>query len=277
MKNEVIKVLKVRRGGLYVDCTFGQGGHSKAILEEGGIVIALDRDSSTFVNAEPLKRQFPTSFYWVHSSFSELRSILMDLAHPMLPDGVVFDLGFSSNQIEDGSRGFSFLHDSTLDMRYDTSKGETALDILNHLPESLLAKIFIELGEDKLGVKMARTICVARAKSRITSCFSLLSILRPFQFSSKRHFATKIFQALRIFVNDEFFHIEKGVAAALDSVKFYGRVVVITFHSLEDRIVKRCFANKNLIVPSNAEIASNPRSRSAKLRWFVKSHMEELC
>lgn len=278
MKNEVINLLNIKRGGLYFDCTFGEGGHSRAILKLGGVVIAIDRDASTKIYAEEIKAEFPNSFFWVHSSFSNISEIWAEFAFPMKPDGILFDLGFSSNQIEDNSRGFSFLYDSNLDMRYDIDNSEilTGLEVINRESESSLGKIFTEFGEERLGYKMAKKICESRKKKPIASCFDLISILSSFNTYSNKHFATKIFQALRIYVNDEFFHIKKGVQSAVDLIKFYGRVVVISFHSLEDKIIKNIFFNKNLMLPSKNEIILNPRARSAKVRWII-NNKESLC
>ncbi|WP_342261843.1 16S rRNA (cytosine(1402)-N(4))-methyltransferase RsmH [Alphaproteobacteria bacterium endosymbiont of Tiliacea citrago] len=276
MKKEVIDLLNVKAGQLYIDCTFGQGGHTEAILEQGGVVISIDRDSSTLIYENRIKNQFQDNFKFVNDSFSNIFEIWQNNAFPVKPDGILFDLGFSSNQIEDPNRGFSFLYDSSLDMRYDNHENsETALTLINSLKEEDLSEIFIKYGEEFNGKKIAKKICTSRKIKKIESCFEFLKILSDFNQSSKKHYATKIFQALRIYVNKEFQHIEKGIDDAMKILKPFGKIVVITFHSLEDRIIKNKFQNKNILYPTEAEIKENVRSRSAKVRWFINNLNEE--
>lgn len=278
MKDEIIKLLNVRKDGVYIDCTFGQGGHTRGILERGGVVVALDRDASTEKYAHEIKSLFGDSFLWVHSSFAEILKVWKLYISPMKVDGILFDLGFSSNQIEDQNRGFSFMYDSDLDMRYDISEETlTALELINSVSEKSLAEIFWNFGEERLAARISHEIYEYRKKKRIESCFELLDVIKHLRRFGDRHFATKIFQALRIVVNNEFDHIKLGVVDAMKLLRVYGKIAVLSFHSLEDRLIKNFFCNKNLLMPSSNEVCHNPRSRSAKLRWWIKPDMESVC
>lgn len=271
MKDEIIGLLDIKPGLFYIDCTFGEGGHSRAILERGGIVLGIDRDADTKKYADVLLSQFSDRFLWVNDSFSNIEKIWEANFAPIKVDGVLFDLGFSSNQIEDERRGFSFLYDSNLDMRYDKTEGETALSFLNRASFQELSDVILKYGEEFHANRIARLICEYRREKEIRSCFELLNLLRPaLKNCGNKHFATKLFQALRIHVNSELDHVERGVKSSLKILRYYGKVVVLTFHSLEDRLIKNIFKNHEIALPSESEVLNNPRARSAKLRWFVE-------
>lgn len=271
MKDEVIDILDIKPGLFYIDATFGEGGHTKSILEKGGIVLSIDRDSSTKKHADIISKEFPDMFLWVHDSFSNIYNIWKENFYPMKVDGILFDLGFSSNQIEDPERGFSFLHDSNLDMRYNTKEGDTALNFINQVSFEELSDIILKYGQDYKAKLIAKTICEYREKHKIKSCFELLNILKPIiKNKHNKHFATKFFQAIRIHINNEFEHIENGINNSLKILRYYGKIVVITFHSLEDRLIKNIFGNNYLKEPSCNEVKTNMRARSAKVRWFVE-------
>lgn len=275
MKNETINLLNIREGGFYIDCTFGEGGHTYEILKKGGVVLAIDRDPKTEIYANNLSKEFGDQFTWVNGSFLNIYNIWNELAYPMKVDGILFDFGFSSNQIDDPERGFSFLYNSNLDMRYNCEEDIlTGLDVVNKLSQKELEKIFFEYGQENNSKKIAQLICEARKTQKIETCFDLLNICRKASnLYLSKHFATKIFQAIRIYVNNEFKHIEQGVNDSLKILKYYGRIVTITFHSLEDKIIKNIFQNKNIIECSKEEILKNKRARSAKVRWFINKEV----
>ncbi|MEX1158430.1 MAG: 16S rRNA (cytosine(1402)-N(4))-methyltransferase RsmH [Thermomicrobiales bacterium] len=297
MADEVIVALAPRPGGVYIDGTFGGGGHARRIAEliqPGGTLICVDRDAETRANFEPLAARFPGSLHFVHGSYAEMARYAAMFGHEKV-DGVLLDLGFSSFQIDDPGRGFSFMHEGPLDMRYDQSSGVTVRELLETVDEDELTRILYEYGEEPRARKIARVIVRERGRRKIEFTHQLANMIEwtvgPKHGSKRLHPATRTFQALRIAVNDELGEVERGVQAALRLLAPGGRLAVISFHSLEDRIVKRAFADaaRGCVCPrevpvcvcghvatvahvgkdtraSNAEVAANPRARSARLR-----------
>ena len=270
---EALEGLAIREQGTYVDATFGAGGHTKALLARlrGGRVIAFDVDPTVEVLDDP-------ALLFIRANFREMALELRerDVEHV---DGVLFDFGVSSMQFDRGERGFSFNSDAPLDMRMDQSAGRSALEILEEASETELADIFFFFGEERAARRIARALMRARAEGRLprttlelARCVS--GILHRPGKRERTHPATKTFQALRIAVNDELGAISQGLEAAIEMLSPGGRISAISFHSLEDRIVKRCFRdNESLtaitrkpILPQESEIEHNPRARSARLR-----------
>jgi 16S rRNA (cytosine1402-N4)-methyltransferase len=272
-----LEFLAIRPDGIYVDATFGARGHSRGILERlrGGRLIALDADPSAAARASAIA---DPSFTFVQSNFRELSGALDRLGIELV-DGVLFDLGVSSMQFDESARGFSFRESAPLDMRMDPSSGRSAYDVLSTASESELADIFFHYGQERAARKIARVIVQRRQAGRLPNTTlefaQMISGLmhRPGQ-RERIHPATRVFQALRIAVNDELDALRDGLDAAVGRLRNTGRIVVISFHSLEDRIVKHTFRDderldvltRKPVVPDDAEIARNPRSRSAKLR-----------
>ena len=291
--NEVVQGLAVQPGGRYVDCTIGGGGHAAAILEcslPGGQLLALDADPEAVSIARGTLEAYQEAVLIVNENFIRLRSVCDE--HDFYPvHGVLFDLGLSSFQLASDARGFSFQRESALDMRLSPEQGATAEDIVNTLPEDELASLLKTYGEEGRSHRIARWI-VAERPIRTTLQLARTVELAAGGRRSRIHPATKTFQALRIAVNDELQNLETGLEQAAGLLGFEGRLAVISYHSLEDRIVKRfmqresrdciCPAgasecvcghtaslrlvNKKVITPSPDEVRLNPRSRSAKLR-----------
>jgi 16S rRNA (cytosine1402-N4)-methyltransferase len=294
--HESISALAIRENGTYVDATFGRGGHSRLILEHlgaGGRLIAFDRDLS----AIEASKQFANDnrFQIIHSAFSAMESELEKLELIGKIDGVLMDLGVSSPQLDDAERGFSFMKDGPLDMRMDTSKGQSAADWLAHAELDEITRVIKECGEEKFGKRIAHAIVETRDENPLTTTLQLAKLIDeavPVKDKFK-HPATRAFQGIRIFINDELGEIERGLDAAVNVVAPGGRIAVISFHSLEDRFVKRFMrdlakgmnvpaglpipqaeidASKKLkiigkaIKPSNSEVTDNVRSRSSVLR-----------
>lgn len=274
---ESLEFLAIRPDGTYVDATFGAGGHSQAILDRltTGRLIALDQDPEAVTRAASITHP---SFTFVQANFSELRGVLDDLKIESV-DGVLFDLGVSSMQLDNAVRGFSFSKPAPLDMRMNTHAERSAYDILSSASERELADIFFHYGEERAARRIAHAIVERRASGKLpttTTEFAQMIagvVHRPGK-RERIHPATRVFQALRIAVNDELDVLRDGLAAAVDSLRTAGRVVVISFHSLEDRIVKQAFRGderldvltKKPLVPGEQEMNDNPRARSAKLR-----------
>jgi 16S rRNA (cytosine1402-N4)-methyltransferase len=269
---ESVEALAVRPGGVYVDGTFGAGGHSRAIVERGGTVVAFDLDPAAVVPPELAGR-----VTLVHGNFGDLAARLAALGVAVV-DGVLFDVGVSSRQLDRPERGFSLQHDGPLDMRMNPLEGENAYDVLATRSERELADIIYMYGEERASRRIARAVVEAREAGRLpatTVPFAQLvaRAVRAHKYT-RLHPATRTFQALRIAVNDELGSLQRGLSAAADHTTPGGRIAAISFHSLEDRIVKQTFRDdarfhaltKKPIVPSQAEIAANPRARSAKLR-----------
>lgn len=282
MSREVLEVLAPVAGGTYVDATVGLGGHSEMFLEkigQGGRVVGIDRDDNAL--AMTAERLQDTRLILKKGSFSDMESILhsqgLDDA-----DGVLLDLGVSMMQLKDLQRGFSFNSNERLDMRMDISQELSAWDVVNGYSERELVRILKEYGEEYRAVKIVRAIVHDRHKKNIDTCAELAEvILKAIGRHGKTHPATKTFQALRIEVNRELDELKKGLEASLRILKKGGRLCVISYHSLEDRLVKH-FINENAkaaivkkllkkpLVPGIDEIRANPSSRSAKLRGAEK-------
>jgi 16S rRNA (cytosine1402-N4)-methyltransferase len=274
---ESLQYLNIRPDGIYVDATFGAGGHTRAILERvtTGRVIAIDADPSALARAQAIANP---SFTFVQANFSELRRVLDDCRIELV-DGVLFDLGVSSMQLDEAQRGFSFREDAPLDMRMNPYVGRSAYDILATASERELADIFFHYGEERAARRIAHAIVARRDSGRLphtTMEFAAMVsgiVHRPGK-RERIHPATRVFQALRIAVNDELGVLKTGLESAIASLRAAGRVVVISFHSLEDRIAKQTFRGderlsiltKKPILPTEAEMAENARARSAKLR-----------
>ncbi|MDO8556914.1 MAG: 16S rRNA (cytosine(1402)-N(4))-methyltransferase RsmH [Candidatus Jorgensenbacteria bacterium] len=277
--HEVMRVLNPIPGEFFVDGTAGGGGHATEILKRvspRGTLIGIDVDQNAVAS---LKEKFAVApnIKLIHASYDEIPEILKRERLQKI-DGLLLDLGFSSMHVDDAERGFSFKYDGPLDMRYDASTGISAAEIVNSLPERRIAEILRVFGEERFADQIAHGIVVERKRKRITRTLELADIVRRAVFVRGRTDpATRTFQALRIFVNSEFEHLERLLGAIPEITKSGGRVAIISFHSLEDRIVKNAFRDlakagkaefitKKPIVPSLAERRENPRSRSAKLR-----------
>jgi 16S rRNA (cytosine1402-N4)-methyltransferase len=295
---ETIELLAAERGGLFVDCTVGLGGHSEAILQasRGAAVLGIDRDDEALKLARERLAQYGSRFRAVHADFRELTRVLAT-AKVSQARGILADLGVSSWQLDSPSRGFSFRHDAPLDMRMDVAGGgETAAELLGRLSEVDLARIIFEYGEERRSRRIARFLVERRERGEPVSTTRDLAQLveRAVGPGKKRriHPATRTFQALRIAVNQELEDLDRFVAEAVDLLEPEGRLAVISFHSLEDRVIKRtllklsgrcqcpprmpkctCGARRMIeiltrrpITPVEEEVAGNPRARSAKLR-----------
>lgn len=258
---EVIEALQPAPGKKFIDATANGGGHTRQLAEAGADVLAIEWDDQL---AENLKHQMP-NVKVVNDSYVNIVRIAKEHGFDQC-DGVLFDLGFSSWHVEESGKGFSFERNEPLDMRY-SNQGETAADILNTRSEEELARILKEYGEERFDGRIARAIAKARP---IRTTFELVGVIKqavPFAYRRGHiHFATRTFQALRIAVNHELENIQEGLGEAMKVVRVEGRIAVITFHSLEDRIVKRFFKKSKVIRPTWEEIVQNRRARSAKLR-----------
>jgi len=281
MMKQAIDGLGVRPDGVYWDGTFGRGGHSARILElldARGALFASDRDDAALTAA-----QAPP--FAGDSRFRFFKNTLEDAVH-RVPDGLagfLWDLGCSTPQLRDAERGFSFKEAGPLDMRMDRDQETTAADLVNDLDETELANLIYRYGEERLSRRIAARVAVRRREARIEDTATLADICRA-AYPRRRHRidpATRTFQALRIAVNDELGQVERTLPTALAKLSAGGRGVVISFHSLEDRIVKHCFRNhaqaggfrvltKKPLIPDEAEAAANPAARSAKLRVLQK-------
>ncbi|MBM3589820.1 MAG: 16S rRNA (cytosine(1402)-N(4))-methyltransferase RsmH [Alphaproteobacteria bacterium] len=296
MLNEVIENLAVKDGEIYIDATFGAGGYSSAMLEKAECkLIAFDRDISVKKFAENLHKKFGNRFIFKNQKFSEIAEAIKQ-ENIQEVDAIVFDIGVSSMQLDEKIRGFSFDAQEKLDMRMDQSQKLSAFEVVNYEDEEELANIIFEYGEEPKARKIAKKIVLDRKIKPINTCVELAHIVRSFYRGyHKTDPATKTFQAIRIFVNRELEELKLALNATLKILKKGGRLVVVSFHSLEDKIVKDFFReqaglknsysryqpdeiiDKNLIrnfqiitksavSPSQFEIDINPRSRSAKMR-----------
>jgi 16S rRNA (cytosine1402-N4)-methyltransferase len=295
MLAEVMATLRPRSGATYVDATFGGGGYAAAILGAADCTLwALDRDPDAIARGAALAARHPGKLHLVEARFGEMMAALSERGVNAL-DGVVMDLGVSSFQLDEAARGFSFRADGPLDMRMDRT-GPTAADLVNTLEERELSRIIAEFGEERHARRVARAILRARAEAPITTTARLAEVVRRAvpRDPSGIDGATRSFQALRIAVNDELGEVERGLAAAMDLLAPGGRLVVVAFHSLEDRIVKRAMAEASgrigtasrhdpaalrpraepdfvsltprALRPGEEETDANPRARSARLR-----------
>ena len=296
MLSEVLDALNVIDGGVYVDATFGFGGYSAAILDKAKCkVIAFDRDPTVLSRAQEYKAKYHERFEFYQTRFSCLQEFVKEKV-----DGVVFDIGVSSMQIDDAERGFSFLKTAKLDMRM-SKEGISAYDLVNTLDENELADILYHFGEEKKSRQIAHKIALYRQEKPIETTTELANIIYQVIYKKTGHPdpATRTFQALRIAVNDELWELKQALEASCHVLKPEGRLVVVDFHSLEDRIVKTffkentaqkvhvsrykkelpsddkafCFAS-DVILPSKEETDFNPRAHSAKMRFAIKSKGE---
>lgn len=285
---EVIELLNLKGGDKAIDCTLGGGGHSRMILENtkpDGKILGIDVDPAKLDDLQKeFDKDFPNRVKFVHGNFRDLEKIAHDFGFQKAK-AILIDLGFSSFQIADPDRGFSFQdEEAPLDMRLDRTRGETAADLLNNAREEEISKKIWEYGQERFARAIAKQIIKRRKNNPYTKTKDLILTVLPFykKFEySRRHPATRVFQAMRIWVNDELGSLESVIPQALGLLEPEGRLAIISFHSLEDRIVKwrfRDFAKqgtvkiitKKPIVPSEEEISLNPRARSAKLRVIEK-------
>jgi 16S rRNA (cytosine1402-N4)-methyltransferase len=283
MVEEVLENLVFKNNGTYVDCTFGAGGHSLEILKKLdslGSLVSFDKDIQATLN---LSEEFSgeTRFKLINDSFSNIKKYFNDDSI----DGVLIDLGISSTQLDDVKRGFSFQSDGPLDMRIDATKGITARDWINGASKKEIEDVLWNLGEERASRKIARKIVYSREKKSIETTKDLTDlILNSVHTKSKKHPATNSFRAIRMFINNEIQELKEALEASGDLLRSGGRLVVISFHSMEDRIVKRFFQGKDrvnsrvefkylkdkFLKPGSQEILNNPRSRSAILRVAEK-------
>jgi len=297
---EVIEALDPKPGDVIIDATFGAGGYTRAILERGAEVVALDRDPTVQPFAEAVARDFPDRFQLIRTPFSGLAEAFEESGKAKL-DGAVFDIGVSSMQLDQAERGFSFMRDGPLDMRM-SDEGATAADIVNTWDHGPMAHIFKQYGDERQSGRVATAILRRRVEQPFSRTLDLAEVVEK-ALGGRRgaaiHPATRVFQALRIAVNDELGELERGLEAAEATLAPGGRLVVVTFHSLEDRIVKAFLTERTGNAPGGsrhapvavetrkpsfdllfkgareageAELAANPRARSAKIRAAVRTH-----
>jgi len=279
MTAEVLAALEPSRGGLFVDCTVGLGGHSRALLEAGaGRVLGIDRDAHALEMAAGALAEWQTQVELVHADYRELPRLLDERGIEAI-DGAIADLGLSSMQLDEPGRGFSFQRDEPLDMRMDQSRGATAADLLMRASEAELADVIFEYGEERRARAVARAIVAARRAAPLRTTAQLATLVRRVVARSGRiDPATRTFQAVRIWVNAELEGFEVFLRAVCGRLRVGGRFTVLTFHSLEDRPVKHTFRaiaveqptyrviTKRSVVPGFEETRQNPRARSARLR-----------
>lgn len=299
---ECIENLNIKKDGIYVDGTLGGAGHSGEIikhLNESGLLIGIDRDENAIKAATKILADVTGKVKLVKDNFSNLKNILEDLGVESF-DGLLLDLGVSSHQLDEAGRGFSYMHDAPLDMRMDDSDSLTAKDIVNSYPEKDLEKIIKDYSEERWAKRIAQFIVEFRERGKIVTTHQLVDIIKRAIPKGARvngpHPAKRTFQAIRIEVNKELDVIEGTIEAAVKKLNLGGRICIITFHSLEDRIVKNTFRSlanpcvcpkefpicqcnkkptikiitRKPIVPTEKELGINPRSRSAKLRVAEK-------
>lgn len=285
---------KFKTSGVFVDGTFGRGGHSRyllSLLDRDSKLFVFDKDPQAIEAAKQLKEE-DERVEVVHGAFSSMQKSLSDFGIQKV-DGITMDLGISSPQIDDGTRGFSFMRDGPLDMRMDNSKGQTAAEWINSADVELLAEVIKEYGEERFALKIAKAIASRRESNPIRTTHELAELVSANVRTREKgqHPATRTFQAIRIYINEELEELSRSLATAIDLLKVGGRLSVISFHSLEDRIVKQFIAKESnpasefarlpireidmpkgslkslgKLTATEAEIASNPRSRSAILR-----------
>lgn len=300
--DSVMEGLNIRQGCIYADGTLGGGGHSSGICERlagNGILIGIDRDTDALKAAEERLKPYGCTKHFVHSNYSDIKLVLSELGIKAL-DGALLDLGVSSFQLDNPERGFSYMHDAPLDMRMNADDSLTAEIVVNEYSEEELARIIKEYGEERWAVRIAQFIAKERKQRRITTTFELVDIIKAAMPAAARrdgpHPAKRTFQAIRIEVNDELGYLTRAVNDFVDVMAPGGRLAIISFHSLEDRIVKEAFQKKlnpctcppdlpvcvcgknpeikkithKPSVADTKELELNPRSRSAKLRIIEK-------
>ena len=280
---EVLEYLDLKPNQNFIDATVGDGGHAAAILEKtspNGKLLAIDRDSGSIIRARSKLEEFGNRVLFINDSFGNLEKIARENDFG-LANGILFDFGMSSSQLENSGRGFTFAKDEILDMRYDNKTPITAEDVVNGYSEKELAEIFKRFGEEPYAIKIARAIIQNRRKERIKTTGWLVKIIdKTIRRRGRLHPSTLVFQALRIEVNQELTEIEKALKIVLEILKKGGCAAFISFHSLEDRLIKNWsrdldklgeikILNKKPIIASAEELKINPRSRSAKLRIVV--------
>lgn len=296
--NETIDGLNIKPNGVYVDLTLGRGGHSKEILKRlgKGYLIVFDKDETAIEESKENLKGFDAKITAIHDDFRNFKAHLDELGITKI-DGIMADLGVSSPQFDDATRGFSYKEDARLDMRMDKRQSLSAYEVINNYSLNDLARIFREYGEDKYSYQIAKNIVKARETAKIETTFQLVDIIKlskpQKELMKKGHPAKQIFQAIRIEVNDELGALKDALRDALQVLNIGGRAAFITFHSLEDRLVKNAFnevskvegtrhnvfalpteddlpdyklVNNKVIIPSEKEMEENPRSKSAKLR-----------
>jgi 16S rRNA (cytosine1402-N4)-methyltransferase len=293
---EVLAVAKVRPGHRWVDGTFGRGGHTRALLEAGALVLGLDQDGAAAEAARALEAQWTGKFWWQQRNFKELKTCAHEQGWETV-DGVLLDLGVSSPQLETASRGFSFQAEGPLDMRMDQRSGPTAADLVNDLPEEELTKLFYEQGGEREARRVVRVIAARRRRAPFLTTTDLATVVAealPHRRARGIHPATQVFQALRIAVNREEEVLMTALPAAVDILRPGGVLEVISFHSGEDRAVKQFLRERaaewletpshpntlrnprrqlrdvKRFLPSEEEIEKNPRARSARLRVAIR-------
>jgi len=295
LTKEILNYLNLKKGGVYIDCTVGGGGHSKAILEKiypHGLLIGIDQDIEAINAAKEELKTYLDKVTLIKGNFKNLEKILPDIKIKTV-SGIIFDLGVSFHQLKEKERGFSFKEDSHLDMRMDLNQEFNACILINSYSENDLVEIFEKYGEERFSKRIARLITIERKKERINTTKQLADlVIRSLPRTKKRHTwrihpATRVFQAIRIEVNQELKALEKGLSQAIRVLEDKGRICVISYHSLEDRIVKHQFKEieregkdkgnyglkiitKKPISPSSEEVEGNPKARSAKLRVAEK-------
>ncbi len=278
---ETVGLLAPSRGGVFVDCTVGLGGHSRALLESGATrLIGLDRDPAALRLAAESLAEFGARVELVHADYRQI-GIVLDRRSVSGVDGALADLGVSSMQFDAEGRGFSFRRDEPLDMRMDQSQGPTVADLLLSVEEEELANVIFQFGEERFSRRIARGVVEARRQTPVATTGQLAQIVRravPKRGYQRIDPATRTFQALRIWVNRELEGLDAFLVEASQRLRAGARLAVITFHSLEDRIVKHTFRalaagetalrvlTRKPVIPAEAEVARNPRARSAKLR-----------
>ena len=297
--NEVVKTINPQSGKLYFDATFGWGGYTRKLLDTCACeVVAIDQDPNVKVRAKEFKKEYGARFTFIESKFSKISSVLKKLNIQKV-DGFMFDIGVSSMQLDSSQRGFSFYKEGPLDMRM-SSKGITAEEIINTISEEELADIIYNYGDEKKSRKIAKFIVEYRKNNPIKTTIQLADIIskaKPKTNKLKKHPATKTFQAIRVYLNDELNELFQGLKNAEQSLNEEGKVCVVTFHSTEDKIVKNYFykssgkdyisyknlpinvnysdasliPGKKIIKPSKEEIEKNIRARSAKLRYATRT------
>lgn len=299
--DECIENLKIRKDCVYVDGTLGGGGHSYHILKAlngTGMLIGIDRDTDALQAASEKLKEF-SNFKTVHDNHANIKNILERLELSGV-DGILLDLGVSSYQLDEADRGFSYMHDAKLDMRMNREDELSAYEVVNNYSEEKLFRIFVDYGEEKFSRSIARKICQKRVERPIETTFELVDIIKSAMpskaLNEKQHPAKRVFQAIRIEVNQELEKLKQAVEDSILSLNDGGRLCIITFHSLEDKIVKHAYEemegrctcppnfpvcvcgyksygkiiNKKPITSSDEELKENPRARSAKLRVFER-------